>query len=223
MHRVVAAAFCAALLFTGRAASADSIAVGDTVHVLNSGGTIYGGVFYVDDLNVPGPIDLASFCIQIPQDINTTDLFNVGDISLFADDDSGPDPLDDRTAWIYEQFRGGFLGAYTENEIQAAIWVLEDEWTFADANAWFPALAPGLVTNATTLITAAQAAVAGGFVNHNVRIVNLFFPDGSKAQDMLMLVPGTTTQSEAPEPATLLLVGSAGAALIRRRVKSRNS
>lgn len=222
MRRGIAAAFFAILLFMGRIASADSLAIGDTLHVLNPGGAIYGGVFQVDDLNLPDPIDLLTFCIQLEQDINTDDLFIVGNISTVADDNSGDDPLDDRTAWIYTQYRAGLLGAYTENEIQSAIWVIENEWTFAQENILFPGMEPTLQNQATALIAASQAAVDGGFVNGDVRILNLFFIDGSKAQDLLMLGGGVTTQA-TPEPATFLLVGSAATALIRRRLKSRKS
>jgi hypothetical protein len=43
---------------------------------------------------------------------------------------------------------------------------------------------------------------------------------GEKAQDLLMLEDDRIriTQSETPEPATLLLVGSGAAALLRRRL-----
>ena len=224
---LVPALFCVAFLFTGKSAFADSIAVGDTLHVLNPGGTIFGGVFHVDDLALPDPVELDTFCVQIFQDINDTDYFIVGGISTVADDDDGPDPLDDRTAWIYSTFRAGGLSAYTENEIQAAIWQIEDEWTPADATFLFPGLQPSLNSNALAIMNAAQAAVAGGYVNQDVRVLNLFFASGDrigeKAQDLLMLDDRVRIQSEAPEPATILLLGSGAAALIRRRIKGRRT
>lgn len=230
MRRCVSIAVFAILLSTGRTAFADSIAVGDTLDVLNDGGAIYGGVFQVDNLATGAPIDLFTFCVQLAQDISSTDLFTVGDISLIADDDGGPDPLDTRTAWIYSQYRLGTLGAYTENEIQSAIWVIEDEWTFAEENIFFPGMEPGLQNNASALIAAAQHAVdVDGWVNTDVRVLNLFFLEGDRkgdvAQDLLMLSDGgeTTQDVHAPEPATLLLVGSGAAALIRRRAKGRRN
>jgi hypothetical protein len=83
---------------------------------------------------------------------------------------------------------------------------------------------PTLQNNATAIKAAAQAAVAGGYVNQNVRLLNLFFiNDGRVAQDLLVLTDGgnTTQDATVPEPATILLVGSGAAAMIRRRVKSR--
>ena len=220
MRRCVQALVVAAVLFTGRTAFADSIAVGDTIHLLNGGGAIFGGVFEVDDLATAAPLDLLTFCVQHDEDINPWDFFTVGSIST-STDDVPPDPLDNRTAWIYTMFRQGALSGYTEDEIQAAIWVIEDESYFT--NNIFPALALSLQTNANTLIAAAQDAVdVGGWVNGDVRVMNLFFEDGSKAQDLLLLREGVRIQSEAPEPATLLLVGSGIAAVVRRRAKNRN-
>jgi hypothetical protein len=81
--------------------------------------------------------------------------------------------------------------------------------------------------NANALMAAAENAVTvGGFVNTNVRVVQLVFPDlVTEAQDVLMLDDDgvTITQVEAPEPATLLLVGGGVAALVRRRVKGRRN
>lgn len=227
MRKCARAALLGVFLLTGRTAFADSIAIGDTLHTLNDGGTIYGGVFQVDDLSLPGAIDLLTFCVQLPQEMNSTDFLTVANISLIADDEDGPDPLDDRTAWIYSQFREpgqGALAGYTENEIQSAIWVIEDEWTFAEENIFFPGMEPTLRNNATAIMAAAQGAVAGGYVNQNVRLLNLFFiNDGRVAQDLLVLTDGgnTTQDTTVPEPGTILLVGSGAAAMIRRHVKSR--
>lgn len=241
----VQAAVVGVVLLTGRAAFADPIAVGHTLHLLNPGGTIWGGVFNVDDLDIlpnypndpdPPAFDLASFCLQIAEDINDTDDFVVEKISTVVDESPDPDPsdgidgdpLDDRTAWIYSQFRAGSLGSFTEDEIQAAIWEIEDEWEFSDANAVFGSILPSLAVNAASLKALADAAVAGGWRNEDVLVLTLRFAPGTlragdKAQDLLMLDDRVRIESEAPEPATILLLGSGAAALIRRRVRNRRS
>jgi hypothetical protein len=238
MRRCVPAIVFAILLFTGRTALADSVAVGDKLHMLNSGGAISGGEFNVDIVgkgNEPPLFDFVTFCVQLRQDINKDDDFTVGYIGDRADDEVDPDPsdgpgdpLDEKTAWIYWQYRQpgqGALSGYTENEVQNAIWVIEQEWDFAEQNIFFPpSRLANLELNTRAIMDAAAAAVspAGGWTNNNrVQILGLFFPNGDIAQDMLMLDDGggTITQVETPEPATLLLVGGGVAALIRRRVR----
>lgn len=242
MRICVHAAVLAVLLLTGRTAFADSIVAGDTLRILNDGGAIYGGVFQVHDVNLGDPadrIDLLTFCVQLRQDINSHDDFEARTISTIADDESGPDPLDVRTAWIYWSFRQGALSGYTENEIQSAIWVIEEEWDFAEQNVFFSSMAPDLENNATALMNQALAATTGpsAWVNTNVRLLNLFFLNdsvvldnphsaGDQAQDLLMLDDGgtiTTQDISTPEPATLILVGSGAVGLIRRHLKRRRS
>ena len=228
MRRCVSAIVFAMLLFTGRTAFADSIVVGDTLHLLDPGSTVlWGGVFRVDvdGQGAPGIADLLTFCVQQSSDIDDTNTFTVTAIGNTTDDG---DPLDNRTAWIYTQFRQdpSFLTTYTQDGIQAAIWLIEQESYFT--NNIFPFQTASLQANANALIAAANHAVnVDGFVNQNVRILQLMFPDGTtEAQDLLMLDDGGnhTTDSTVPEPATLLLVGGGAAALVRRRVRGpRNS
>jgi|KBSMisStandDraft_5_1062788.scaffolds.fasta_scaffold273817_1 hypothetical protein len=227
MRRCVPAIVFALLLFTGRTAFADSIVVGDNLFLIDPGGPpIWGGEFAVDVAvggAFDGVADLITFCVQQSSDINGTDTFTVSAIGTTTDDG---DALDDRTAWIYVNYRLdplGFVSTYTEDGIQAAIWLIEQELDFT--NTVFPSLDASLKNNANALITAAHNAVTvDGFVNTNVRIMQLVFPDGTtEAQDLLMLDDGgtTITQIETPEPATLLLVGGGMSALARRRVKGR--
>jgi len=227
MRRCVPIIVFGLLLFTGRTAFADSVVVGDTLPLLSPGGAIFGGEFPVDvdGVGTPGTADLITFCVQQASDINDSDTFTVTAIGNTTDDG---DPLDDRTAWIYASYRldrAGFLSTYGEDGIQAAIWLIEDEAYFRDHV--FPFIAPSIQSNANALIAAADNAVTvGGFVNTNVRILQLVFPDlTTEAQDLLMLDDGggNTTQAEAPEPATVLLVGGGVAALIRRRVRGRRN
>jgi PEP-CTERM motif len=82
--------------------------------------------------------------------------------------------------------------------------VLENEWTTD-------------VGNSAALRAAATTAVGGGWANQGVSVLNLFYRDGRPAQDQLTYTPGSSTQ--VPEPASLLLLGSAlaGAAAFRKR------
>jgi hypothetical protein len=101
------------------------------------------------------------------------------------------------------------LSMFTSDEIQSAMWALEDDWTIAEGMSLF---GPSVIGDPASLIALAEAAVDAGWTNDGVRVLSLFTLDGQKAQDQL-----TLTLSEVPEPGTLLLVGSGAAAVVKRR------
>jgi len=207
VRRVIQTIVVFCLLLGGRQAFADPVAVGDVLHVLGSDSNIWGGAFDVDNTsNGPG-VDFQTFCVQMFEDIDYDNLFVVGAITDYADDDDGPDPISPETAWIFSSFRHGALSMFTPDEIQTAIWMLEGDWTLADGIAVFGA---AIIGDPNALIHLAETNVAAGWVNDGVRVINLFTLDGQKAQDQLTL-------SEVPEPGTLLLVGGGVAAFIKRR------
>lgn len=244
MRRCVLVAVFAISLFTGRTAFADSIVLheGDTLRLLDPGGPpIWGGVFTVDvdGIGTPGIVDFVTFCVQQESPINGVDTFkvsHVGDPSIpsenAADDQPNPDPLDDKTAWIYSQFLDGALSSYSEDEIQSAIWLIEEESYFTNNLFLSKLLTQQNRDNANALITAAGNAVSAGYRNTDVSVLTLVFGTdrddydiGDPAQDILIrLGGGTTTQDvHMPEPATLVLVGSGVVGLIRRHSKRRRT
>jgi len=187
----------AAVALLPTAAFADTILVGDNVRVLGSDGTLGGGAFQLDDLATGAGIDFLTFCLQRTEHIDYASTFVVGGITGYADDAGGPDFLSDETRWIYKSYRSGALTAYSSDEIQAAIWTLENEWT-------------SNVGNSAALIAVAHNAVTSGANGNGVRVLNLFYANGAKAQDQL-------TFTAVPEPASLALLGLGLFAAARRR------
>jgi len=210
--RALTVLFAFTLTISAAPASADSISVGDEVKFLGSYGSLGGGAFRLDNLATGLGEDFLTFCLQMTQHIDYSNTFVVGGITGSADDQPVADPISNETAWIYANFRQGLLGGYSSNEIQAAIWFLEDEWTNNSGNS-------------ATLRLLAANAVAGGWTNGGVQVINLFYRDGRRAQDQLTY-SDFQIQAEVPEPASALLFASglAGlAALIRRRKRAAQS
>lgn len=148
-----------------------------------------------------------TFCMEYDEHFRPGNVFTVviNTGAVGGDVPSGFDPLDARTAYLYTLFRTGALGAYhyggsrqdTARDLQRAIWYIEDE--NGGANNAFVALA--------------NAAVAPGGAWHgrgigDVRVMNLYNHDGSRAQDQLTLVPA---------PGVMALVGLVGMTAGRRR------
>jgi hypothetical protein len=176
IRNLVRAVVCVAAVSSAQTAFASPIEAGDWIHFNGSQGTLGGGAFNVHDVTDSTVADFLTFCIQETQYIDYSHDFRVGSISNYADDAAGPDYLDTGTAWIMSAFSRGLLGGFTSNDIQWSIWKLEGE---QNTN-W---------GNSAALISLAQGAVLGGWTNDGVQVLNLFWADGTKAQDQLVYQP----------------------------------
>src|SRR5262245_23833164 len=103
------------LMLIPASAQADSIEAGDFVKFGDRPGSP-GGEFLLTVYDKPGgPVvdQFITFCLQMTEYMNFTDTFKVGGVTTATDDLPYGDPLDQRTAYLYTNFRNGTLAGYT--------------------------------------------------------------------------------------------------------------
>ena len=174
--------------------------------------------------------DILTFCVELSESIRIDGtLYQIDSIESYATEGgggavNGKDPMDVRTAWLYEQIISGVTtyGSASYNNVkdayddaQYAFWVLEDEMDISGVTN---------PSNVNAMIGAAQTAVGtGNYAGTNVVLYNLATVnnDGSltQRQSMLGWKDDTGGQEPIPEPAILLMLGGGllGMAGLRRR------
>jgi len=211
MKKLVLMLLAAAVVFTPAVAQADTLNVGDTVQV-QAGASRYGngGEFILFDLTNPAsPASFATFCIESDEYLNfgvNLEVIGIGTAAI-AGGSGGPepDPLDERTAFIYTMYRTGNPYGWTGEVVQQAVWFIEQEIT--DEPVAFMAALPGLMDDhdwsGLGQVRALNIYWAG----------NASYTEVGDGQDLLVFVPDGGM--------TLMLLGGAlmGLGALRRKIR----
>ncbi len=157
---------------------------------------------------------LTTFCIEFDEGFNHSgDYGLVGTLANGAVNGGinggNPDPLDAKTAWLYNEYLNGNTFGYADLNaraaaVQDAMWAIEGE--AAGANGQTP-----FVAAHQALIDLAQDAVDNGYVNTNIKVLNMVGADGGDRQDVLARVP-------VPGAALLGMLGIGLVARMKRRL-----
>jgi hypothetical protein len=229
MNRVLASVIFVGMVLGATTAQATGITSGSQIKILGTDGTLGGGPFAVDGPDAGNLVDFLTFCLEINEFVSYNTLYYVNITTRAVGGGAGGggatgDPLDTKTAYLYDKFLDGMLDTSTlakRNGLQLAIWLIEEEvkvvsgaYRRTDNNA--------LVSSDANTIAAANAFLADA-ANANGSLYGIgvmqlwtnYNPvtkefSGNK-QDQLIRVPDATSTFAA------LLIGIAFLGLVRTR------
>ncbi len=210
-----------AVLNSSLAWALPTVVVQEGLYQAGQGGEFQVTVTNSDNVLLPTGTTLQTFCLEYNEHVGYNQPYSVeiNTETLLGGVGGGPqDPLDSRTAWLYNQFADQTLTGYdfddngigrkhTARSLQRAIWFIEDEIASLAGD--------NLAQSFVSLAEASDWHQAGnGFIG-DVRVLNLWKnSDGTGyAQDQLFRLP------TVPAPGAMLLggMGTIMVGCLRRR------
>jgi ABC-type amino acid transport substrate-binding protein len=193
---------------------ASPLEVGDQIKVYKNAGTTNGGEYVITSAADPGIGIFGSFCLERNEFLALGRTYTVGGLSNATNQGlPNADPLDARTAFLYQNYYHGTLSNFNTSDLvlhradvdalQKAIWHIEGE------------IGNSLSGKAAAWVAEAQAAIDQGLWSGlgDVRVVNLNYTDNGRGilvQDILTVVNGPAPSPVIPEPATLAIWAGIG-------------
>jgi hypothetical protein len=166
-----------------------------------------------------GHLGFETFCLELHEPLSSISIVQkIQQNAVYGGVGPAGDPISLGTAWLYYNFAKGLLSDYDYTPgagrvadamtFQYAIWELENEVTLTSTQIAANKFLQDVITQFGSLVNAQQDN--NGL--YHVAAMNLLKPDGSRAQDMLILVPDGGT--------TVILLGLAlGGLVFARRLR----
>jgi hypothetical protein len=185
--------FAACLAIVAPAMAVPTITISGGPYQAGSGGEFTINVISGEIPGNPVGSSFQSFCIETDEFISFGTTYYVQISTNAIQGGSGgpePDPLDPRTAWLYNEFLNGTLAGYFDNplgrknsagHLQRAIWYIEQEIVAAPV--------PGTLADSFVNLSNASDWKTNGYIG-NIRVMNLYKSSiRTECQDQLVRIP----------------------------------
>jgi len=150
-----------------------------------------------------------TFCLEKVEYFHPGHVYDVALDTVARNGGGGPnpDPLDIRTAWLYDNYLDGNLASFTAKQVQKVVWYVEQEINWLNLS----------TTEKNLFSLADSGGSVWGTDFHGVMVMNLSGSDYDPAQSQLVrCLPPTPGTIPVPGAAMLALLGLSALSRFRR-------